>query len=513
MDAAVAAAFGRVSVSSRVDDAFRSASGSRDSLQFSGATARSESEDSGVDVVGSSGPGSPWSSHPHQHAMVTGMGMDMGIGMGSHDTTHDDPSRSRGSEVTDDRGEATVHTAADDHHHHHHHPLPVSSSSPTLSTRSYSTSSSSSLCQSVGSELRCPPPLSLGEGTSTTATTAPHPTLERALQRADPARRQIPRRGLSLVSRGDDNKPSSLQRRRSAASHSSHASHTSHGEGTREHRGQRSLSFKQGGGATQTQSAAVERQDSAATDTGLQTTDSTDSTDTDSRLQSQQTHTETTSESTISRLQAQASGVSQDGWAELSPGFLYLEQVCLMLERFAKLQAHQRGLQTEMEQLRNQQNHRPQYSTQHSVAEHCVRVQVTSCDGDQTDYAETMATQALHGNALGLDILSEVRRRSSSDAGRLTTSYHNRRRSKSIGDLLEEDEEDTALSPDTCGGHELAGERQGRGARIKQKIASLRRNEPRPDMQAMRSQTLPRKKSSLRSLGQFFMKRSKTTST
>lgn len=56
----------------------------------------------------------------------------------------------------------------------------------------------------------------------------------------------------------------------------------------------------------------------------------------------------------------------ENGWVEPSPGFLYLEQVCLMLERFAQLQMHSRGLQMEREHLRNQQNHSTTNRIQHS---------------------------------------------------------------------------------------------------------------------------------------------------
>lgn len=63
-------------------------------------------------------------------------------------------------------------------------------------------------------------------------------------------------------------------------------------------------------------------------------------------------------------LPLQASGATETGWAELSPGFLYLEQMCRMLEKLAQLKMGHHGLQTEIEQLRNQQNHRRQHSTQ-----------------------------------------------------------------------------------------------------------------------------------------------------
>lgn len=66
-------------------------------------------------------------------------------------------------------------------------------------------------------------------------------------------------------------------------------------------------------------------------------------------------------------LPLQASGIGEVGWAELSPGFHYLEQMCRMLEKLAQLKMGHRGLQTETEQLRNEQNHRTQYSAQVGV--------------------------------------------------------------------------------------------------------------------------------------------------
>ncbi|KAL2100454.1 hypothetical protein ACEWY4_004848 [Coilia grayii] len=350
-------------------DAFRS--GSRDSLQFSGATARSESEDSGVELAS---PGSPWASQ--QHAMVVAL----------------KASGAGGSEGPD--GGVIAAPPGEEH-------LPVCSSSPALSTRSCpsspsSSSSSSSSCQSVGSEL-CP--LAADEGPPSGA------KVERALQRADPARRQIPRRGVSLGGRAD--LPAPVQRRRSIASH---AGHTGHTEGPQDYRGQRSLNV--------TPTLLCLPQVSKLMPMPLCLPQV-------SKLMPTLLCLPQVSKLTPTLLcLPQVSGAAREGWTELSSGFVYLEQVCLMLERIAHLQSHQRGLQVEMEQLRNQQNqqtHTTQRSTQQTGTDPCFGVHIT----ESANHRHGLDTQMREASALceEYDILTELRRRSSSDVGRLTPCH------------------------------------------------------------------------------------------
>ncbi|XP_062410941.1 uncharacterized protein si:dkey-106l3.7 [Sardina pilchardus] len=439
---------------SQTSDAYRS--GSRDSLRFSGTTARSESEDSGVELVSAS---STWTSQQHSMALMALQASDAG------------------ESTEPDAGQLTA--SGGDHHRR----PPTCPSSPALSSRSCpsspsstSSSSSSSSCQSIGSNLS---PLSAVDSPSGLR-------IEQALRRADPTRRQLPRRGLSLTTtRSGQTAPP--RKRSNTASSGTTCSST----GPQESRGQRSPP------TPEAQAAGDRLQDDP---------DSRPATQLSNGLQAQ-THAPSTP--VTSRLQAQAAGAGEEGWAELSPGFLYLEQVCLMLEKFAQLQTHHHDLQAEIEQLRNQQNHNMQHSTQ------CLSLLTTESVSHRL---EDTGTQVDEETLLPEEhaILAELRRRSVSDAGRLTPYRNRRGRSKSIGDLLEEDEEEIgALRTAACEGQEQGKSvRPGGGAAksFKQKIASLRRNEDVPDGSL---QTLPRlgKKTSLRGLKQFFKKRSKSSPT
>lgn len=149
--------------------AFRS--GSRDSLRFSGVTARSESEDSGVELLSAS---STWKAQ--QLAMAV-MALEAS-GAGESEGLEGDQKVTSGS--------------VDDHHPC----LPTCPSSPALSSRSCpsspSSTSSSSSCQSVGSSL-----LPVGTIGSPSGL-----RVEQMLRRTDLTRRQVPRRGFSLATRG-----------------------------------------------------------------------------------------------------------------------------------------------------------------------------------------------------------------------------------------------------------------------------------------------------------------------
>ncbi|KAG5272454.1 hypothetical protein AALO_G00165750 [Alosa alosa] len=442
---------------SQASDAYRS--GSRDSLRFSGTTARSESEDSGVELVSAS---STCTSPRHAIAVMALKAFGAG--------QSEEP----------DAGQS-VASGGD-----HHPRLPTCPSSPALSSRSCpsspSSTSSSSSCQSIGSNLS---PLSAVDSGL---------RVEQALRRADPTRRQLPRHGLSLAARGGQ---TTLPRKRSNTTSSGTACSST---GPQESRGQRSPL------TTEVQAAGERLHD-----------------DPDNRPATQlsnglQTQIHAPSTPVTSRLQAQASSAGEEGRAEPSPGFLYLEQVCLMLEKFAQLQTRHHSLQTEIEQLRNQQNHNIKHSTQPSTLSQCFSLHTTesvshTLENTRTQVDEETLLPEEHA------ILAVLRRRSVSDAGRLTPYRNHRGRSKSIGDLLEEDEEETgaltALRTAACESQEQSkSARQGWGGAkgLKQKITSLRRNEDLPDG---RSQTLPRlgKKSSLRGLMQIFKKRSKSSPT
>ena len=183
-------------------DAFRSSS--RDSLRFSGATARSESEDSGVELVS---PGSPWASQQHVMAVAP---------------------QASGAGESEGRGEKVVSSGGGH--------LPTCPSSPALSIRSCPSSpssSSSSSCQSIGSSLL---PLPTGAPTSGAR-------VEQALRRMDPVRCQVPRHSSStsswLSSRGD---PDTLPWKHSSTANLSACSAT----GPQDCRSQKSRSFEQG---------------------------------------------------------------------------------------------------------------------------------------------------------------------------------------------------------------------------------------------------------------------------
>lgn len=148
--------------------AFRS--GSRDSLRFSGVTARSESEDSGVELLSAS---STWTAQQHAMALIALKASGAGESEG----------QDGGQKVTSESVDHPPHLA-------------TCPSSPALSSRSCpsspSSTSSSSSCQSIGS--------SLSPGGTTGSSSGLR--VEQMLRRTDPARRQLPRRGLSLTTRG-----------------------------------------------------------------------------------------------------------------------------------------------------------------------------------------------------------------------------------------------------------------------------------------------------------------------
>lgn len=178
-------------------------SGSKDSLRFSGTTARSESEDSGVELLSAS---STWTAQ--QHAMAF-KALEATGAVQSEGPYGDQKAASGGAD-------------------HHHHRLPTCSSSPALSSRSCpsspSSTSSSSSFQSIGSSLS--PVGTIGSPSGL--------RVEQVLWRADPSRRQVPRRGLSLTTRGAQ---TTQPRKRSNTTSSSST-------GTQVSRGQRSANFE-----------------------------------------------------------------------------------------------------------------------------------------------------------------------------------------------------------------------------------------------------------------------------
>ncbi|XP_028829249.1 uncharacterized protein LOC114786361 [Denticeps clupeoides] len=186
----------------------------------------------------------------------------------------------------------------------------------------------------------------------------------------------------------------------------------------------------------------------------------------------------------LDRISAEQDLEAQDNvFKELSPGLLYLEEVCHALERIAHLQIQNRGLEMKMEVLQNRQYE------QWDAAASSSRCRTASFTGNRQQ-PERRRDQL---------ILPGFRRRAASDTASFTGRLSGRSMTNRVEDLPEEPEEEHPVRDNVP--------QQGRFSKIK--IGSLKRNEAKPDVSARRSQTVPAeaKKTSMRRLGSVFKKK------
>ncbi|XP_071769665.1 uncharacterized protein LOC139922918 [Centroberyx gerrardi] len=191
----------------------------------------------------------------------------------------------------------------------------------------------------------------------------------------------------------------------------------------------------------------------------------------------------------------------------LSPGLSYLEQVCRMLEEIARLQMRNRGLQTEMDALREHQAKQANQAPETLLCDcKAVAEDVSSCQRLEIAGVEHISsgTQWLNHHAY-----RDFRQRSASDtrilAGHLRKlKPDSRGQHRSKDDLLEQATEDHETQ-------EFKKEEVNKTKTWKLKVASLRREEStlKPDSE-ISGQQMHQKNSSRRRLSQLFRRRRKT---
>ncbi|XP_030005036.1 uncharacterized protein LOC115429587 [Sphaeramia orbicularis] len=192
---------------------------------------------------------------------------------------------------------------------------------------------------------------------------------------------------------------------------------------------------------------------------------------------------------------------------ELSPGLMYLEQVCQMLEEIARKQMHNRVLQTEMEALQEHQEMQILSQT------------VDTCQGDAEAEEETIYCPKLESTEVvqnSSDALQHkeypnrhMRQRSASDTN-LTTLHLRRLKADCRGqhmstdDLLETAEENQDLQETKKEKRNKTTSTLGRNWRFK--IGPLRREDSGKSQQMQPSE----RNSTRRRLSQLFRRRRKT---
>ncbi|XP_053332092.1 uncharacterized protein si:dkey-106l3.7 isoform X2 [Clarias gariepinus] len=182
----------------------------------------------------------------------------------------------------------------------------------------------------------------------------------------------------------------------------------------------------------------------------------------------------------------QAAGVTGPEWDHLPPGFLYLEQMCRMLEEIARLKRENQNLQLRMK------------NSQDGTRETETKADIDSTDGEKLDFRDADGRPGLSSEAF--------RRRSVSDTWTFLTSRSKSKaprgeRFPSTEVLLEEPEN---LQP---GNAQLVEKEQRKASNsLKQKISSVRWNEK--SNAAKSSSQVNEKKRTFR---QLFRSRRKTT--
>ncbi|XP_026798583.3 uncharacterized protein si:dkey-106l3.7 isoform X1 [Pangasianodon hypophthalmus] len=190
--------------------------------------------------------------------------------------------------------------------------------------------------------------------------------------------------------------------------------------------------------------------------------------------------------------ETQAARATGPEWDHLPPGFLYLEQMCRMLEEIARLKRENHSLHLVIK------NSRDETADTEMKAVCTQKADINSTDVEKLDFQEAEDQPGLSSEAFRRRSVSDtwtfIRKRSKSKAPR--AEYF-----PSTDALLEEPE-----NPQLVRGKPVEMEHRKASNSLKQKISSLRWNEKSNPAKSSSSQN-----ESKRTLGQLFKSRRKTT--